>query len=302
MDPNQEIENTEELAHEIEADETTSVDDFIRQLEEKEKDLHITAETTFIEIAEGFEDDELPDFMKDEFVFEGNSAVAPAVTPAPEKSSDLVGELAELKAKIGKMEEERAEMFKNSQRRAKDFETYKRRTERERKETFQNQISNLATKMLPALDNLNRAVDFAVESIDDQPEDFRLFFEGIILVNQQVHDVFAGMGVEPIQAVGEHFDPHFHEAVAIDESSDLPPNTVSEVLLRGYRTGSHVIRHSMVKVTKPAAGNGDNSTEFAEQSDLEKEEFLRMAEAEDACDEDTDDIETGFDTVSEDDE
>lgn len=300
MDPNQEIENTEELADEIETDETTSVDDFIRQLEEKEKDLHITAETTFIEIAEGFEDGELPDFMKDEFVFEGNSAVAPAVALAPEKSTDLDAELAALKAKVEKMEAERAEMFKHSRRRTKDFETYKLRTERERKETFQNQISNLATKMLPALDNLNRAVDFAVESIDDQPEDFRLFFEGIILVNQQVHDVFAGMGVEPIQAVGERFDPHFHEAVAIEESADLPPNTVSEVLLRGYKTGTHVIRHSMVKVTKSAGVDG-NRDDLAEQSDLEKEEFLRMAEAEDSFDEAPGDIETGFDHLPDDD-
>jgi hypothetical protein len=58
------------------------------------------------------------------------------------------------------------------------------------------------------------------------------------------------MGILPIETVGDIFDPHFHEAVAIEESGDFPPNTISEELIRGYRIGEKVIRHSMVKVSK----------------------------------------------------
>jgi molecular chaperone GrpE len=60
------------------------------------------------------------------------------------------------------------------------------------------------------------------------------------------------MGVQPIVAVGEEFDPRLHEAVAIDTVSDMAPNTVAAEMLRGYRMGSRVIRHSMVKVTASA--------------------------------------------------
>jgi hypothetical protein len=63
------------------------------------------------------------------------------------------------------------------------------------------------------------------------------------------------MGVQPITAVGEEFDPYFHEAVATVDSEDTPANTVVEELLRGYRIGTRVVRHSMVKVVaaRPAA-------------------------------------------------
>jgi molecular chaperone GrpE len=57
------------------------------------------------------------------------------------------------------------------------------------------------------------------------------------------------MGVQPIDTVGETFDPNFHEAVAVEESTETPPNTIVAEMLRGYRIGNRVIRHSMVKVT-----------------------------------------------------
>lgn len=254
MDSNQEIEELQDPSGETAVDDSVSVDDFIKQLEEKEKDLHITADTTIIEIAEGFEDGELPGFLKEEFSFDMPAAVAPAVsTHAAVSAKPTAGttqkEISELKQKISTMEEERAEMFKNSQRRAKDFETYKARTERERGDTFQNQVGNLATQMLPALDNLNRAIDFAQTLPEDTREEFQQFFDGIVLVNQQVHDVFAGMGIVPIKTVGEPFDPNLHEAVATEDTDEFPPNTVCGEMLRGYRVGDRVIRHSMVKVS-----------------------------------------------------
>jgi hypothetical protein len=60
------------------------------------------------------------------------------------------------------------------------------------------------------------------------------------------------MGVEPIATLGQEFDPNFHEAVAAVEAPDTPPNTILEEMLRGYRIGNRVIRHSMVKVTTGA--------------------------------------------------
>ena len=255
MDPNQEIENIGEIADDVATQESATVDDFIKQLEMKEKDLHITADMT-IEIRESFDDGNPADFIEEVSPSQSVSppsatAAAPSKTKAAEVSTGaLEKEIDGLKEQISQLEANRREIIETSQRRARDFENLKSRTERERNETFRNQIGNLATQMLPALDNLNRAVDFALAMPAEQRDEIKQFFDGIVLVNQQVNDVFAEMGIQPIATVGEMFDPHFHEAVATEETSELEPNTVSAELLRGYRIGDRVIRHSMVKVTK----------------------------------------------------
>ena len=92
-----------------------------------------------------------------------------------------------------------------------------------------------------------------------------------MLVNQQLNEVLAEMGVQPISSVGEHFDPHFHEAVAMEETEEFPPNTITAEFLRGYRIGDKIVRASMVKVSasrasarppaavEPRRGTGRNS-------------------------------------------
>ena len=261
MDPNKEIENIGEIADDAETEETVLVDDFIRQLEAKEKDLHINADTTIIEIEESFDDANLPDFIKEDLQIEiVKPAVAVAPAPAKTKTekpteTTFEKEIAGLKEKISQMQAEREELVQRTQRRAKDFENFKSRTERERNETFQNQIGNLATQMLPALDNLNRAVDFALAMPEEQRTGIQQFLDGVVLVSQQVNDVLAEMGIQQIATVGETFDPHFHEAVVTEESTEFDPTTISAELLRGYRIGNRVIRHSMVKVATAAQSN-----------------------------------------------
>ena len=253
MDPNHELENFKELTDEIDAGETASVDDFIKELEAKEKDLHITAETSIIEISQSFDDaDDMPEFMREAMAANVARTVPPAVPEpvAASSESQLEETVERLREQIEKMEADRDEQFKNSQRRARDFETFKTRTERERQETFQTQLGNLATQMLPAFDNLNRALDFASPTADTMNPEFKQFFEGIVLVGQHMEEVFERMGVTHIPSVGEIFDPHLHEAVATEINDDLPPNTISEELLRGYRLGEKIIRHSMVKVSQ----------------------------------------------------
>src|SRR5690606_5620688 len=166
MDPEKNIEKVLDTFDD--GGEEVSVDDFIKQLEEKEKDLHITVDTSIIEISESFDDANLPEFLKealDEAEAAANAAPAAPVTHVANADKTTIKrlevELKNLQATLAKMEADRDEMFKNSQRRAKDFEAFKSRAERERKETFQNQISNVATLMLPALDNLQRALDSA---------------------------------------------------------------------------------------------------------------------------------------------
>lgn len=258
MNSNQEMDNIEEFSDEIELSSTISVDDFIKELEAKEKDLHISPDLV-IEVGESeFDERKIPEYFIPEMSIEieRNGEIAQpsrnmsAAKPAadPKIVSELEGKLNNLSSKVEKMESERSEMLENSLRRQKDFENYKNRTERERRETYHKQISNLAIQMLPVLDNLNRALDFAKPVSDGTQNEFKQFFEGIVLVNQQLNEVLAGMGVQPIASVGERFDPHFHEAVATEENVQFPSNHISAELLRGYRIGDKVIRPAMVKV------------------------------------------------------
>lgn len=253
MDPEKNIEEVVDAFDD--GSEEVSVDDFIKQLEEKEKDLHITVETSIIEISESFDDANLPEFLK-EALDEADGAVnKPAtismpVAPTADKTTikRLEVEVKNLQATVAKMEADRDEMFKNSQRRTRDFEAFKSRAERERKETFQNQISNVATLMLPALDNLHRALESAEHLPGEKNDAFQQFYEGIALVSEQINEILNKMGIKPIPTIGEEFDPHYHEAVATDDSGEYQPNTICDEILRGYIAGDRVIRHSMVKV------------------------------------------------------
>lgn len=254
MNPNH-IPKPEEGLDELDMETMSSVDDFIKELEAKERDLHITADLT-IEIAEAdFTIPSLEDLVESDLVAAAE-ALQERKKPAPSgnvpgaktRIYELEQEIVKLNERIAELRSDRLEIQEKSDRRLKDFESYKYRMDRERRGSFIDQISNLASQMLPVLDNLDRALDSA-DKLDKKSDDFQQFFDGIVLVNQQVNEVFIGMGVTPIATVGETFDPNFHEAVAAEERDDVPHNTVTEEMLRGYRIGNRVIRHSMVKVT-----------------------------------------------------
>jgi molecular chaperone GrpE len=138
--------------------------------------------------------------------------------------------------------------------------------DRERRGAFIDQIANLAAAMLPVLDNLDRALASVDRKKVHETKEFQLFYDGIALVNQQVNEVLGEMGVEPIKSIGERFDPQFHEAVATEQRDDVPNNSISEEMLRGYRIGNRVVRHSMVKVTL----GGPSSTRPATQDPAAK--------------------------------
>ncbi|CAN5119287.1 nucleotide exchange factor GrpE [soil metagenome] len=254
MNPNQDSQNMEDFSEEIEFDDSSSIDDFIKELEEKEKDLHISSELV-IEVEESsFDDTNATEFILAETLSDNKQLPKPAEvnTSAPnsDETNKLKNEISSLQSQISKMEAQRVELFEMSRRRQTDFDNYKNRTERERNETFRKQLGNLAEQMLPVLDNLNRALDSAEHFSGKDLPDFQKFCDGIGLVNQQLNEVLAGMGVQPIASVGEHFDPHFHEAVATEENENFPPHTITAELLRGYRIDDKIIRPAMVKVSK----------------------------------------------------
>lgn len=257
MNPNTEQEISEVNSDELDLDSVGSVEDFFRELEAKEKDLDISPDLV-VEIEDSeFDERKIPDFVLDEVAQPrpGPSPAKPSAAPSS-AIADFArrAEITRLEETVEKFKAERNEILERSKRQQDDFDNYRRRVERERIETYTAQMTNMAVQMLPVLDNLNRAMDAAKAMPEAKRAEISEFLDGIILVNQQVADVLAAMGVEPIPAVGREFDPTLHEAVTTDTSGTSEPNTVTEEMLRGYRVGDRVIRHSLVKVAAAPVG------------------------------------------------
>ena len=261
MNSNSNLENMEDFVQEIDANNSNSIDDFIKQLEAKERDLDISSELV-IEVDDADFDDTNPSFSMSEMLPEipkpQQTAGLHTSIPPDNSFATLDGEKVRLREKVSKLEADCSQLTESLRRRQTDFDNFKSRVERERSETFTNQVGNLATQMLPVLDNLNRALEFAERNNEASSEDFHQFFQGIVLVNQQLNEVLAEMGVSTVVSVGENFDPHLHEAVATEETDAYPPNTVTSEFLRGYRIGNRLIRAAMVKVAVPLKPEAEN--------------------------------------------
>jgi molecular chaperone GrpE len=160
-------------------------------------------------------------------------------------------ELAELvasRAELKRLQNELGEAKEGIARRQADFENYRKRIERERAEAHQRVVGDVARKLLPVLDNLNRALDAEKTVQSNESKEFRHFLHGVELINRQLNDVIESLGIVPIASVGERFDPHIHEAVVTEPSDQYEPDTVTEELARGYRIGDRLLRPAMVKV------------------------------------------------------
>jgi molecular chaperone GrpE len=125
-----------------------------------------------------------------------------------------------------------------------DFDNFKRRTEREREASERQAAAGLVTRLLPVLDNFERAVGVLRQSQDEHA-----FREGVILIFKQILVELRRDGLEAIDTVGQPFDPRLHEAVATATTAEFPPHTVVEELQRGYLLHDRLLRPALVKVT-----------------------------------------------------
>src|SRR5829696_7614785 len=157
-------------------------------------------------------------------------------------------ELIATRAELKRVEAENAELKDLIARRQADFENYRKRVERERSETYNRVVADVAAKLLPVLDNLKRALDAEASVEGAESDEFRHFLSGVDLIYKQLNGVLDGLGVKPIAAAGEQFDPHIHEAVVTEATDDYAPDTVMQEIVAGYRLGDKLIRPALVKV------------------------------------------------------
>lgn len=165
-----------------------------------------------------------------------------------ELGGPLVAELVATRAELKRVEAEVAELKDRLARRQADFENYRKRVDRERSEIYERVVAEIASKLLPVLDNLKRALDTEASLEAGESDEFRHFLSGVDLIFKQLSGVIEALGVKPVLSVGERFDPHIHEAVVSEATDDHEPDTVMEEIIRGYRLGDKLIRPALVKV------------------------------------------------------
>lgn len=124
-----------------------------------------------------------------------------------------------------------------------EFENYRRRTKREFADFRKTANSKLLESLLPVMDNFSRALENPVNSLEG-------FTDGVKMIHSLLVSQLKEAGLEIIEALGEDFDPQFHEAVMVDTESDEPENQIVEVLQEGFMIKGKLLRPAMVKVAR----------------------------------------------------
>ncbi len=145
--------------------------------------------------------------------------------------------------KIAELEAQCADYLDKYQRCFAEFDNFRKRTLKEKASMYDDGVRGTVEKLLPVIDNLERAV--AVECQNNAEDSF---YKGVAMTLKQFQEILTAIGVEPIKALGEPFNPKFHAAVAHEDNEEYGENTVSLEMQKGYQYKDKVIRHSMVKV------------------------------------------------------
>jgi len=154
------------------------------------------------------------------------------------------GEAPSVEQRAEQAERRRDEYYRLLKQSQANYENAHQRNQREREQERRFRASGLAGDLLPALDNLERALASAKEAGESGP-----LAEGVALVHAQLLDALKRHGVTRMEAEGQPFDPHLHQGVMQQPAADRPPNTVLHVLEQGYMIHDRVLRAAKVIVS-----------------------------------------------------
>jgi molecular chaperone GrpE len=146
---------------------------------------------------------------------------------------------------LAETKRERDEYLELARRTKADFENYRKRVAKENSEALARGKADLARQLLPALDNLERALAAGEDASAHQA-----LVKGVAMVRDELHGRLEGAGVEPFDPTGERFDPQLHEALSTRADEGTEPGLVLETLEKGYRLNGQVLRPAKVVVSQ----------------------------------------------------
>lgn len=147
------------------------------------------------------------------------------------------------KEKKDKKDEKIEELTDRLKRQMAEFDNFRKRTEKEKSSMYEIGAKSVIEKILPVVDNFERGLAAVPEEQKEDP-----FVQGMDKIYKQILTTLEEIGVKPIEAVGQEFDPNFHNAVMHVEDETVGENIIVEEFQKGYMYKDSVVRHSMVKV------------------------------------------------------
>jgi molecular chaperone GrpE len=176
-------------------------------------------------------------------------------TAAPVEEGAAPLSVEALQARIAELERENAELRDNWLRAVADYKNFKRRTDQERAELIRSASAALLLKLLPVMDDLERAMAGVTPEVAETP-----WYGGFKLIPQKLQTILESEGVTRMQTVGEPFDPNRHEAIIYEPSEDGEDGRVIAELQHGYLLRDRVLRPAMVKVSQGKKQSSDSET------------------------------------------
>ena len=172
---------------------------------------------------------------------------AATAAQAQVESSSTPDPLLQLQSELAAAKAELQQSQDRFLRKAAEFENFRKRMEKEKGDAALLAKSSLLMEFLPIADACERALE-SLERKQEGGESLEHYRQGVRLLYKQIHDVFSRIGVVPVSARGQKFDPHYHEAIAREEDPEHEENTVTLELRRGYLFKDRLLRPAQVKV------------------------------------------------------
>jgi molecular chaperone GrpE len=150
---------------------------------------------------------------------------------------------ADVEAEVEASRAERASYLDRLARLQAEFDNFRKRSVKEQQDFRDYALAEALRSLLPILDSLDRALKTNEASVED-------FRSGIELIDKQFHDALSKLGVEPVPAEGEVFDPNLHQAIQMVDTAEVEDHHVIDELQRGYRIKDRLLRPAMVRVAR----------------------------------------------------
>lgn len=215
------------------------------QQEEEKKDAAGVNEEIAEEAAEAEEASEMPKEAEEAEEAEDETAEDASEEAGTDDSIEDKKKLFKRKEKKDKSAEQIADLNDKLKRQMAEFDNFRKRTEREKSQMYEIGAKSVIEKILPVVDNFERGLAAVPE---EGKED--AFVQGMDKIYKQLMTELDSIGVKPIEAVGQEFNPDFHNAVMQVESEEYESGIVASELQKGYMYRDSVVRHSMVAVVQ----------------------------------------------------
>ncbi|MBZ5566888.1 MAG: nucleotide exchange factor GrpE [Acidobacteriia bacterium] len=161
--------------------------------------------------------------------------------PAEDTETEAASITGAQQEECERLRQERDTLLDRLARLQAEFDNFRKRNAREQQEFREYALAEAIKSLLPVVDSFDRALATPERNSEE-------FHQGLELINRQLHDALAKLGVQPIEARGEPFDPNLHQAVQMVETGEAPDHHVLDELQRGYKLKDRLLRPAMVRV------------------------------------------------------